>query len=147
MGRFIMSPEQFKTLEADAQLQSNSKKIVSFTKTGDFTGVVETHDVTVDFNYDPTYQALNFTVGKKHSLAAKMASDNVIERHITEVLFELEKAPVVEQPKDTGTWVDDGQGLQYPEGTDNVHSGLETDPKPKVVGGLTVKPTIPAPQK
>lgn len=26
----------------------------------------------------------------------------------------------------TGTWVDDGAGLEYPEGTDNYHSGEET---------------------
>jgi hypothetical protein len=25
----------------------------------------------------------------------------------------------------TGTWVDDGQGLEYPAGTDNYHSGTE----------------------
>ena len=25
----------------------------------------------------------------------------------------------------TGTWVDDGKGLEYPEGTDNYHSGAE----------------------
>ena len=46
-------------------------------------------------------------------------------------LEDAEKAQVVAEqhvaatPVETKTWVDDGKGVDYPEGTDDVHSGQE----------------------
>lgn len=39
-------------------------------------------------------------------------------------LEEAEKAKA--EATSTHTWVDDGEGLEYPEGTDDYHSGEET---------------------
>lgn len=86
MGRFILSPDKFNTLEEDAQ---HCQAIHSLKKTGDYSGIITTDDVTLDFNYDLGTQTLNFNIGKKHSLAAHIAGDNVIERHITDMLFNL----------------------------------------------------------
>jgi hypothetical protein len=41
---------------------------------------------------------------------------------------DAEKAKTIaesESKEPTGTWVDDGAGVEYPEGTDNYHSGEE----------------------
>jgi hypothetical protein len=43
-------------------------------------------------------------------------------------LEDAEKAQLIAEQNTkvpTGTWVDDGQGLEYPKGTDNYHSGTE----------------------
>lgn len=44
-------------------------------------------------------------------------------------LEEAEKAKTIAEsenkPAETGTWVDDGAGVEYPEGTDGYHSGCE----------------------
>jgi hypothetical protein len=44
-------------------------------------------------------------------------------------LEDAEKAKTIAETSSakvpTGTWVDDGKGLEYPEGTDNYHSGPE----------------------
>jgi hypothetical protein len=43
-------------------------------------------------------------------------------------LEDAEKAKDIAEGKgiQTGTYVDDGQGLEYPKGTDGYHSGCET---------------------
>jgi hypothetical protein len=43
-------------------------------------------------------------------------------------LEDAEKAKAIAEgksPEQTGTWVEDGAGLEYPEGTDDYHSGDE----------------------
>jgi len=125
MGRFIMSPEKFKSLEADAK---HSDKIKKLTTTGDFTGVIDTHDVTIDYNYNPGTQTLNFNVGAKHSLAAKMASDNIIEQHIIQVLFNLESAPPAPSPT-------------LGQGTSGSIAPRNT------ITNTPIKPTVPTPVK
>jgi len=37
-----------------------------------------------------------------------------------------------EKAQNTGTWVDDGKGIDYPVGTDNVHSGHDIRAIPSV---------------
>lgn len=41
-------------------------------------------------------------------------------------LEDAEKAQAISEGKPIKTWVDDGEGLDYPESTDNYHSGIET---------------------
>lgn len=102
MGYLVLNPAQFGVLESACE---HSDKIVTFQKTGDYTGVITTHDVTVDYQYDPLRGQLNFNIGAKHSLAAKIAGDNVITNHITAVIHSLEfPAPLpTKEPTDPNT--------------------------------------------
>ena len=93
MGYVVLTPQQFAGLE---EATKSCKQINSFTSTGDYTGVVETHDVTIDYQYDPLKQVLNFNIGAKHSLAAKIAGDNVISNHIVALIHGLNFPPVSE---------------------------------------------------
>lgn len=85
-----MSPNQFEVLEEAAK---KSNEIKSFQETGANTGVITTKDVTVDFTYDPLRQILNYNIGAKHSLAAKIAGDNMIANHITALIHNFEYLP------------------------------------------------------
>ena len=87
MGYLVLNPAQFGVLESACE---HSDKIVSYQKTGDYTGVITTHDVTVDYTYDPLKGQLNFNIGAKHSLAAKIAGDGIISNHITAIIHSLE---------------------------------------------------------
>jgi hypothetical protein len=86
MGYVALSPQQFTGLEEAAK---TNKQIESVTITGDYTGIVVTHDVTIDYTYDPLKQILSFNIGAKHSLAAKIAGDNVISNHIVALIHGL----------------------------------------------------------
>lgn len=77
--------------------------IKSHAETGDFTGVVTTKDVVLDYYYDATKQLLNLAVGKRLSLAAKIAPEQVIIAHATEALHTLAvTAPVEEVAPEAG---------------------------------------------
>lgn len=105
-GYVSLNPLQYSNLEEALQ---NSHAIVDFEATSPTTGVIETKDVTIDYAYDTTRQVLNFTLGAKHSLAAKIAGDNVIVQHITELIFNmpgLNKAAPVLAPEPVPTAVD-----------------------------------------
>jgi hypothetical protein len=95
MAYVVISPDQFRYLE-DA-LHSN-KTVTDFQETGNYTGIITTHDVTIDYTYDPLKQMLNFNLGAKHSLAAKIAGDNVIDNHIVALIHGLTYPVPVEEP-------------------------------------------------
>jgi hypothetical protein len=133
MGQVHLNPTQFSNLEEAAKA---SKQIGSFTETSENTGVIVTHDVTIDYTYDVTKQILTFNIGAKHSLAAKIAGDNVIENHITALLFNLEglNKPATEPTPEALN------AVQPP--SDSPASPVEPSPIPPV--SVEVKPTIPA---
>lgn len=94
MGQVHINPLQFDNLEKAAQKAAD--KIKSYEQTSPTTGVIVTSDVTIDYTYDPLRQVLFFNIGAKHSLAARIAGDNIIDNHITALIFNLEglNAPV-----------------------------------------------------
>ena len=87
----MMNKAQFEDLESKAK---SSKKITKFVSTGDVTGMVVTDDVTFDFYYDATAGKLNLNIGARHSLAAHLASDNIIGRYLTAFIYNMEPAVV-----------------------------------------------------
>lgn len=146
MGRFIMAPDKFKSLEADA---AHSDKIKSFKPTGEYTGVIETGDVTIDYNYNPSTSTLGFNIGAKHSLAAHMASDNIIEQHITKVLFTLESAPdpvakVEAEPSNNIHAAHVPGTVNTPKGPEIPAAPVNTQISAQGKLPFTIKPTIPA---
>lgn len=84
MPYLLVTPERFKTLEADAKASGDVKNWVQ--NTDGLSGQITTADVTLSYQYDPTTNKLIYEVGARHSLAAHMASDNVIANHITKML-------------------------------------------------------------
>lgn len=61
-----------------------------------------------------------------------MSDENIIETKeyadgttATGIATLPDKSPA-EQDASTGTWVDDGAGVEYPSSTDDYHSGTET---------------------
>lgn len=103
-----LEPYQFAALEAKAKeaADANSGDIKSFTASGN-DGVIQTKDVTFDFHYDAGFKRLSVNIGKRWSLAAKIAPVQVIQAHVVEKLHELVASvpppvatPVVEEPND-----------------------------------------------
>ena len=86
----LVSSEKFATLEADALA---SGEITEWKKSDEYNGSITTKDVTISYQYDPTYQRLNFEIGARHSLAAHMASDNIIGDHITKLISNIPVQP------------------------------------------------------
>lgn len=86
MPYFLITPDRYKTLEADAIA---SKQIKSWQHDSDTSGSIETPDVTISYQYDPNSNRLTYEVGARHSLAAHMASDNIIANHITKMLSSI----------------------------------------------------------
>lgn len=140
MGQVSMSQTTFDNLEE--QVSQHPDQFKSFTKTSGNTGIIETKDVTIDYTYNPMAQFLLFTIGAKHSLAAKIAGDNVISEHIIATIHNLPpvtpKVPALAKSSgidgDAGAWTDTGDGLKYPE-----VGAVPVDP---VDEGITNKPTI-----
>lgn len=133
MPYVILTPDQFEVLE---QACEKSDKIGKLTTTGTNTGVIDTHDVTIDYTYDPLRQTLNFNIGAKHSLAARVAGDNVIANHIVALIHGLEYPSVsvkVIPPVAT-----------EPPVTEPIAAA--TAPEPAIIAApvVPVKPVVPA---
>ena|ERR1700748_109783 len=123
----------------DQAVKDHNKEIISYSKTSDVSGVITTKDVTIDYNYDPTYERLSFNVGAKHSLAAKIAPAQIIEQHIIQVVHTLEPVAhpdfVEAAPVTTVT----GEQLK-PSGEDQNAAGTTNTTENK--NGFNIKPTI-----
>ena len=149
MPQVSMSQGTFENLEE--QINEHKDKFVSFTKTGMNTGIIVTKDVTIDFMYNPMTQFLQFNIGAKHSLAAKIAGDNVIAQHVIAVLHDLPQVaakPLVKEPfilktsgidGDAGDWTEAGDGTTYPEVGE-----VAPNPVAEVTDGIVVKTPKPA---
>jgi hypothetical protein len=85
-----LSRKDFADLESKLNKAVKTGIVKSFSPTGDTSGVITSHDVVVEFSYDPTGERLNIAVGKRLSLAAKVAPQQVIEAHILELIHNLE---------------------------------------------------------
>jgi hypothetical protein len=77
----------FKDLEAKAKA---SDKFTKFQMDEFGNGTADTSDVSFSFHYDSSAEKLYLQVGHKHSLAAKLAGDNVIYQHLAETIHNLE---------------------------------------------------------
>lgn len=146
--KFSLSREKFETLEADAR---HADVIKDFTENEDgLSGSITTHDVTISYNYDPQRQELNFEVGARHSLAAHMASDNIIYNHIVKVLSNLVSAPAVPDKSpliNTGSIAetDKTQAINTTDvGTGTVGVQTPKVPEAPVKTIVPIKPIIPA---
>lgn len=138
-----MSPSDFHDLEAKAKAASN---IVSVKTTSDNSGLMETSDVSFEYFYDYSKQLLFLTIGKRHSLAAKMATDNIIFRHLADVISTLEPLvhPVSDQEAENAPVVDAHGGENIvPEGI--PQPGLDISEPPFTEGPppLNIKPIKP----
>jgi hypothetical protein len=143
MPQVSMSQLTFDNLEE--QIGQHPDQFKSFTKTSGNTGVIVTKDVTVDFLYNPLTQFLQFTIGAKHSLAARIAGDNIISDHIIATIHSLPPvytkvatAPAYIKSSgidgDSGDWTAAGDGTGYPETGE-----VPANPVEEVITG---KPTI-----
>jgi hypothetical protein len=85
----------------------HNNQIKNYTATSDTSGVITTRDVTVEYSFDPNAERLTVAVGKRHSLAAKIAPLQVIETHIIELIHNLEPAdkPEIEPEPEPKTQV------------------------------------------
>src|ERR1700743_5952 len=145
-----ISRAEFADLEAklNQAVKDHNHEIKSYQPTSDVSGMLITKDVALDFNYDPTFQRLSVAIGKKFSLAAKIAPHQVIESHILEVIHNLEPA-VIEvsesdikssEPATSESVVLTGEQLKpSPEDLNSATTTNQT--------GFKVKPIIPADPK
>lgn len=84
--RYVMTLGEFLFLKSEVTKHDSVTKI---DETDASDGSIFTHDVDITYHYDGI--ALNFNIVKKHTLAAKVASDQFIERHIDEMILDVLK--------------------------------------------------------
>lgn len=87
----MMSKEQFEMLKqktSGSAPKGNGKDAPKLTlKEEDEThGTIDTDDVLVDYFYNESEGRLNFSVSKRHTLAAYVASDNIIGTWLMDLL-------------------------------------------------------------
>jgi hypothetical protein len=81
---YVMDLNQFLFLCDQA---SKHSEITAFDKASATDGVIDTKDAKFAYHYDGF--ALTYNPIQKHTLAAKMASDVSMERHVNEILGEI----------------------------------------------------------
>ena len=143
MAYVVISPDQFRYLEDACK---SNKTITDFQETGNYTGVITTHDVTIDYTYDPLKQMLNFNIGAKHSLAAKIAGDNVIGNHIVALIHGLTYPIPVPVTKSSGIdgvealdWTQAGRNKEGFPVTKGSAEDVSTNPIPVINADLATR--------
>lgn len=94
-ARVAMSPSRFNVLVDDMKQQ---KEIDDVIVVDDFNGEVYHEDVSFSYSYNPQTGFLSITVGKRHSLAAFNASDNIITNYLVKYIFEIPSSESTEIP-------------------------------------------------
>ncbi len=82
--RYVMTLGQFLFLKQEA---TKNEGVTSIAETDATDGSINTHDVMVSYHYDGV--ALQFNVVKKYTLAAKIASDSFIEKHVDSIIADV----------------------------------------------------------
>ena len=87
----MMTKEQFEMLKkkvGSGGKGADGEKLPKLTlkEEDDTHGTIDTDDVLVDYFYNESEGRLNFSVSKRHTLAAYVASDNIIGTWLMDIL-------------------------------------------------------------
>lgn len=124
----MMTKEQFEILKQKANTgsrDSEGEKLPKLTLKAEdeVRGTINTDDVLVDYFYNVSEGRLNFSVSKRHTLAAYCASDNIIGTFLMDILSAIPNpAP---KPKESG----DG-AKQHDGGSEGTEKKDQPEPQP-----------------
>lgn len=97
----MMTKEQFEVLK-----KKGGGDKLTLKEDDDLHGTIDNQDVLVDYFYNESEGRLNFSVSKRHTLAAYVASDNIIGTYLMDIFSAIPNpAP---KSKSGGTSSDSG---------------------------------------